>query len=96
MPVDYSKYAPDWREISKDIRTRRSKGRCECIGECDSHSGQCKAVNYEPHPLTGSKVVLTVAHLDHDISNNNYSNLKAMCQKCHLTYDAKRRRNGIG
>lgn len=36
-------------------------------------------------------VVLTVAHLDHD--ENNWSvkddRLKAMCQYCHLNYDAK-------
>jgi 5-methylcytosine-specific restriction endonuclease McrA len=36
------------------------------------------------------KVILTVAHLDHDISNNDYSNLRALCQQCHLRYDAKR------
>ena len=34
-----------------------------------------------------SIVVLTIAHLDHDISNNDLSNLKALCQKCHLSYD---------
>lgn len=33
------------------------------------------------------KVVLTIAHLDHDTNNNDYSNLKALCQKCHLNYD---------
>jgi 5-methylcytosine-specific restriction endonuclease McrA len=32
-------------------------------------------------------IVLTVAHLDHDINNNDLSNLKALCQKCHLDYD---------
>jgi hypothetical protein len=32
-------------------------------------------------------IVLTVAHLDHDITNNDLSNLKALCQKCHLDYD---------
>lgn len=35
------------------------------------------------------KIVLTVAHLDHDLTNNNYDNLKALCQKCHLNYDHK-------
>lgn len=35
------------------------------------------------------KIVLTVAHLDHDCTNNVEDNLKALCQKCHLTYDAK-------
>jgi hypothetical protein len=35
------------------------------------------------------KVVLTIAHLDHDADNHNVSDdrLKALCQKCHLAYD---------
>lgn len=33
------------------------------------------------------KIVLTIAHLDHDITNNDPANLKALCQKCHLNYD---------
>jgi hypothetical protein len=33
-------------------------------------------------------IVLTIAHLDHDTSNNEDSNLKALCQRCHLTHDA--------
>jgi hypothetical protein len=35
-------------------------------------------------------VVLTVAHLDHDEENHSVSDdrLKAMCQLCHLNYDA--------
>ena len=32
-------------------------------------------------------IVLTKAHLDHNIKNNDLSNLKALCQKCHLDYD---------
>ena len=37
------------------------------------------------------RVVLTVAHLDHDETNKNIKDdrLKAMCQHCHLNYDAK-------
>ena len=38
------------------------------------------------------KVVLTVAHLDHDINNNSFFNLKAMCQKCHNNYDKEHRK----
>lgn len=34
-------------------------------------------------------VVLTVAHLDHTPEHCEPSNLKAMCQKCHLAYDAE-------
>lgn len=43
--------------------------------------GNCKPV----------KVVLTIAHLDHDELNHNVSDerLMALCQICHLRYDAK-------
>jgi hypothetical protein len=34
-------------------------------------------------------IVLTVAHLDHDPRNCALSNLKALCQYCHLRYDAE-------
>lgn len=33
-------------------------------------------------------VVLTIAHLDHVPENCSDDNLKALCQRCHLTYDA--------
>jgi hypothetical protein len=37
------------------------------------------------------KIVLTIAHLDHDEENKDVSDdrLKAACQLCHLRYDAK-------
>lgn len=35
------------------------------------------------------KIVLTVAHLDHQPENCADENLKALCQRCHLVYDAK-------
>lgn len=47
-----------------------------------------------PYAHTGSikpvKVVLTVAHLDHDETNMNVSieRLRDLCQYCHLNYDA--------
>ena len=54
-------------------------------------------------PLSGKedqkaiKVVLTIAHLDHDEKNHDVKDdrLAALCQKCHLNYDKaekKRRR----
>jgi hypothetical protein len=41
------------------------------------------------------RVILTVAHLDHNPENCDETNLKAMCQKCHNTYDARHRRQTI-
>jgi len=33
------------------------------------------------------RIVLTIAHLDQDIENNDPNNLNALCQKCHLNHD---------
>ena len=30
---------------------------------------------------------LTVAHLDNDVTNNDYQNLRALCQRCHNIQD---------
>lgn len=79
MPIDYSQYHPKWRLISKLIRVNRAQNKCEW----------CGADNYKPHPITGSKVVLTVAHIDRDKTNNRFYNLAALCQKCHLGHDIK-------
>ena len=78
-PECKSLYPKDWKQISLRIRTERAGNRCEW----------CKAENGKPHPITGSKVVLTCAHLDHDPTNCDDANLAALCQKCHLGYDAE-------
>jgi len=77
MPINYKEYHPRWHLISRMIRFRRAGNCCEL----------CWAKNYQPHPVTRSKVVLTVAHMDHDKSNNADGNLKALCQRCHLRHD---------
>lgn len=87
-PENKNRYPSDWAQISKRIR-ERSGGVCECTGECGNRhaTGRCPARNYQPHPVTDSKVILTVAHLDHTPENCGDDNLKAMCQRCHLSYD---------
>jgi hypothetical protein len=37
-------------------------------------------------------VVLVYAHLDHDPGNSAPSNLKALCQRCHMIHDAAEHR----
>lgn len=87
MPVDWSRYPDKWRAISLAIREREG-WRCKW----------CGAENGKPNPATGSKVVLTVAHLGaphpdgrpgdkHDKHDVRAENLAALCQKCHLNYD---------
>lgn len=47
--------------------------------------------SYDYRDVRQVTVILTVAHLDHDEENHEVSidRLKAMCQLCHLRYDAK-------
>lgn len=83
-PENRKRYDPDWKAISLRIKEREG-WRCKW----------CQAEHGQPHPATGSKVVLTVAHLDHTPENNADDNLAALCQKCHNTYDAPMRAAGI-
>jgi hypothetical protein len=90
-PENKGRYPKDWKRISASIR-ERSGGRCECHGECGLHRTtggprRCVERNGEPAKWAKGKVVLTVAHLDHTPENCDPSNLKAMCQRCHLRYD---------
>jgi len=50
--------------------------------------GRCLAENRRPHPVTDSTVVLTVAHLNHTPEDCADDNLLALCNRCHLAYDA--------
>lgn len=88
-PENLARYPADWKEISLRIRTVRAAGRCECLGECGrgTHTGRCPNVNSGAAYGTGSKVVLTVAHLNHTPEDVRDENLRAMCQGCHLHYD---------
>ena len=90
-PENRARYPKDWPEISRRIRFDRAGGQCEF--EIDGV--RCEAKHGEPHPDTGAKVVLTVAHLDHQPENNDEGNLKAACQRCHNRYDAPMRREGV-
>jgi N6-adenosine-specific RNA methylase IME4 len=87
-PENQERYPADWPAISLRSRNERAGGRCECQGECGyDHGGRCPEVNRQPHSVTRSIVVLTVAHLDDTPENCGDDNLRAMCQRCHLAYD---------
>jgi hypothetical protein len=77
------RYPPNWREIRTAI-LQRTGNRCEGTPRYPD----CRAANYRPHPDTGSRVVLTIAHLDQQPENNDHANLRALCQRCHLRFDA--------
>lgn len=47
------------------------------------------------YPKQPVRIVLTVAHLDHQPENCARENLRALCQRCHNAYDAKMRAAGL-
>jgi hypothetical protein len=79
QPENRDRYPAEWPVISLWVRV--SAGwTCEW---CAARQGQ-------PHPVTGSRVVLTVAHV-HDAAPENVDprNLAALCQRCHLNHDRR-------
>jgi len=83
MKDRYPKY---WKKLSMFVRFSRAKGVCEW----------CGAVHGLPHPVSGSKVVLTCAHVwDKRPEACGLLNLAALCQRCHNRHDAKDRVAGI-
>lgn len=76
MPCNYKEYPDNWKWLSRQLRLDAGN-KCEL----------CHAANGDPHWLTGSKVILTVHHIDSDKQNNAKQNLIVLCQRCHLRLD---------
>jgi len=98
MPVDYSNYPPDWKTVIRPRILQRAENACEKCGRANREfivpSRCCKDALFDERNFClrcrkpRSRIVLTIAHLDHDIANNKDDNLKALCQRCHLKHDA--------
>jgi len=104
MPIDYSQYHPEWKtKIRPDI-LERDEHCCKFCG-VKNHSiihryGKgmdewqywpegMESEAWSLDRLKSTKVILTIAHLDQDKTNNDYDNLAALCQKCRLGIDMK-------
>jgi hypothetical protein len=78
MPVDWSKYPDNWKEIALAIKI-------EADWQCEKCGKQCRRPE---EPFDTQKNTLTVAHCNHNESDCRPENLAAMCAPCHLRYDA--------
>ena len=77
-PEMRARYPRDWARRSRFVRFYRARNQCEW----------CGARNHQAHPITGSRVVLTTAHVyDHRPEVAHLLNLAALCQRCHLNHD---------
>lgn len=102
MPCDYSKYPKNWKSEIRPAILERDGHKCKFCGVSNGalihRTGNGvndwvywpEGIESEAWSLDGlksTKIVLTIMHLDHDTTNNDYSNLAAACQKCHLSHD---------
>lgn len=85
-PENKLRYPSNWKQIRSEILERANH---QCEGS--PLYPDCRVKNYTIHPITGSKVILTIAHLDHTPENSDPTNLRAWCQRCHNTYDMPER-----
>ena len=84
-PENAKRYPHNWKDIRAAV-LQRAGNRCEG----SPMFPDCRAKNGEPHPVTGSMVVCTTAHIDHDdLETTDINRLLFLCNRCHLTMDAK-------
>ncbi len=80
MPVNPSLYPDNWKELALIVK-ENSNWCCSCCGK------QCYRPGEIPENLTRSEWtanILQVHHRNHDPSQNQFSNLQAVCSACHL------------
>lgn len=94
MPMDRSRYPTNWGEIAMKVKNA-AHWKCQECGRPCRRPGQswedilAIASAYWADDINHPRrFVLTVAHLDQDPSNNDPSNLRALCAPCHLRHDA--------
>lgn len=98
MPMERERYPKDWRQLSLSIkdesewRCRGCKKQCFKPGEKLSDFiirvfGGIEGEAWREAADHPGRFRLTVAHLDQDPKNNEPSNLKALCNVCHLQND---------
>lgn len=102
-PENKKLYPKNWKEIREKI-LERANNKCEFCGVENHRWGYRNSkgdfiisvgMQQEADELDGEKlfrIVLTIAHLDHNPQNNDFSNLRALCQKCHNNYDKEHRK----
>lgn len=104
MPMNWKLYPRDWKTVSAKLKAEvgnkcegcgvpngvyilrniQNPERYFVIDE----NWQWAGLDLEEWREEPVRVVLTTAHLDQNPGNNDRSNLRVLCQRCHLVYDA--------
>jgi len=76
-----------WETVRQRIR-ERAGDRCERCGYANGTRGAIRNGRWYP-----ALIQCGCAHLDHDPTNNDDSNLAWLCRHCHLKHDAGQHRD---
>lgn len=77
---------PECRVHNGAVGYREKDGRFVMLGRSVDEAGlKCDNAELDGHKVI--RIVLTIAHLDHDETNSADENLAALCQRCHLRHD---------
>jgi hypothetical protein len=85
MSMDSSLYPHNWKAIAAELK-EAAQWRCQ---RCRKKAGEWTYNRYGQR----RRVVLSVAHLDHD-PYNPHARLLVLCLACHLRYDASHAERG--
>ena len=80
MPVNPDLYPENWNSIALSVK-KAAEWQCTCCGK------KCYEPGERPSNLSRSEWtanILQVHHRNHDPSQNQVSNLQAVCAACHL------------
>lgn len=80
-PENRARYPSNWATEIRPAILERAGNCCEgspAYPDCRVPNGAMR---------NRTRIVLTVAHLDHQPENCDPVNLRAWCQRCHLAYD---------
>ena len=97
MPIDYKQYPKNWKTEIRPKVLERANNCCEFCGvenhrldtslpvsqdDWEYYPEGMMAENYVLDGIKATKVILTIAHLDHDKLNHDVSidRLRALCQ----------------
>lgn len=102
-PENVARYPANWKQLRAAV-LERAGNCCEGspkFPDCRAPNGayrikltDCLALNEDAAYSLAldrrdvSRIVLTIAHLDHDnLETQDITQLRAWCQRCHLNYD---------
>lgn len=92
-------YDENWKDVIRPEALKRAQYKCQNCGVSQRsqfyrEKGQRVIIEDSfilSWAITNKKKISTVhlaiSHTDHNTSNNNPDNLKALCQECHLRHD---------